>query len=102
MKQLALLSLAALLVLTFFPSRGFAQNDSPCECAKRWTSGGHWRADGTINDSSSAPAPLGIIRCGTAADNQTNIGPGTCVYNLSQFTIDLTNKTCHDPNTGLA
>ena len=44
---------------------------APCDCAQRWTGGGTWNPDGSINDAPNAPAPNGIIRCGAAAETQS-------------------------------
>src|SRR5690606_918223 len=72
-----------------------AQNDTPCECGKRWTGGAHWNANGTINDAPNAPSPLGIIRCGSSAETQSQIAPGNkCVYNPDQFAIDISLFPC--------
>lgn len=52
-----------LLCFLFFFFYNFiqAQDDTPCECAQRWTGGAAWNPDGTVNDSNSAGPPNGII-----------------------------------------
>ena len=91
------------LILTI--SLGFsftlqAQDDSPCECVQRWEGGAHWNEDGTINDAPNAPAPLGVIRCASAAETQSQIKPNTCTYNPAEFSIDVSGSNCIDPSTG--
>ncbi len=93
------------LVLTFllFFTYGtfvFSQDDTPCECAQRWTGGGTWNPDGTINDLPNAPAPNGIVRCGSSAETQSQLEPGNCVYNPATFEIDVSGLDCIDPSTG--
>ncbi|WP_222845923.1 HYR-like domain-containing protein, partial [Flavilitoribacter nigricans] len=89
--------LSLLFAISFSPL--LAQNDSPCECVQRWQGGAHWNEDGTINDAPNAPNPLGIIRCGSSAETQSNIKPGNCVYNPDEFTIDVELYPCIDPST---
>jgi large repetitive protein len=51
----------------------------PCD-AIRWNSGATWNLDGSINDLPNAPAPNGIVRCGSSAETQSNIPTNSC-YN---------------------
>lgn len=76
--------------------------DTPCECAQRWSKGSHWNGDGSINDNLNAPDALGIIACSNIVNTQNNIGPGSCTYDASQFNIDLSQLTCYSPITGNA
>ncbi len=103
----------ALILTIAFSTNAFAQSDTPCECASRWEEGGHWNADGTITDSGNIPEPQGIIRCGNAADTQSNVSscidPGvdanltcneSCTYDPTNgFEIDLSGISCFDPNS---
>src|SRR5688572_15636827 len=91
---------AAIICLALFsPFRIMAQKDSPCECTQRWTRGGHWNTNGTVNDDGNAPNPLGIVRCGSSAETQSTIKANGCVYNSSQFPIIP--ASCKNPDTGL-
>jgi len=85
-------------LLTHSPLLLHAQKDTPCECAQRWNRGGHWNADGTVNDASTAPSPLGIVRCGSSAETMSNVKANGCVYNSSQFQIIP--GGCKNPDTG--
>ncbi|MCB0631307.1 MAG: T9SS type A sorting domain-containing protein [Lewinella sp.] len=89
------------LTLGFSPATVHAQQ-TPCDCAQRWEKGAHWNPDGTINDAPNAPAPLGIIRCGSSAETQAQLIPGTCTYNPNQFYIDVELAPCVEPSTGVS
>lgn len=98
--QLLKISSAMLICLiSVFPAWVLAQKDTPCECAQRWTRGGHWEANGTVNDASNAPPPLGIVRCGSSAETMSNVKAKGCVYNSSQFQINPAG--CKNPDTRL-
>jgi hypothetical protein len=80
----------------------------PCSCAQRWTGGATWNTDGTIDDTPNAgdgkpndPTLGGVIRCGSAAETQSNIKPAGCTYDSTVFNIDLSAATCYSPSTGL-
>lgn len=78
-----------------------AQNNTPCECVQRWAQGASWNPDGSINDAPNAPAPNGIIRCGSSAETQSQVAPiNNCVYDSTRFEIDPTLAPCVDPSTG--
>ncbi|MCB9051955.1 MAG: SprB repeat-containing protein [Lewinellaceae bacterium] len=97
--QLSLFLIAVFTFLWTMPAQ--AQNDTPCECAQRWTGGATWNPDGSINDASNSPAPNGIIRCGSSAETQSQLSPiNSCVYNSAVFPIDPTLVPCVDPSTG--
>lgn len=110
-KSLFLLFLLNILIL--FSNNLIAQNDSPCSCANRWQQGGAWNIDGTIDDlPAQAHFPKGIVRCGNAADTQSDFNncsspyPCTggcdcqsfCTYNPNSFAIDLSSVPCFNPN----
>ncbi|RXJ43754.1 hypothetical protein ESZ48_18885, partial [Gelidibacter gilvus] len=80
----------------------FAQNDTPCEGAQRWTRGASWNQNGSINDSNQAPSPNGIIRCGSSAETQAQLVPfNNSVYNSNQFAINVEgSNSCIDPSSG--
>src|SRR5204862_7079730 len=88
-----------LFLAGYFVNSVYAQQDTPCECAQRWTKGGHWNTNGTVNDAGNAPNPLGVIRCGSSAETMSNVKANSCVYNPSQFQINPSN--CKNPDTGL-
>jgi len=95
-----LLLFCTFLFISF--NAAFSQTDTPCEGAQRWTEGAHWNNDGTINDAPNAPDPVGIIRCGSSAETQSQIAPyNNSIYDSSQFLIDVSSDTCIDPSTGL-
>ncbi|WP_299275015.1 hypothetical protein [uncultured Psychroserpens sp.] len=78
----------------------FAQTDTPCEGAQRWTQGSTWLPDGSIDDAPNAAFPNGIIRCGSSAETQSQVMPyNNSVYNSSQFEIDISGIPCVDPST---
>ncbi|MDX1686175.1 MAG: hypothetical protein R3275_13135, partial [Saprospiraceae bacterium] len=79
----------------------------PCDCAQRWTGGATWNVDGTIDDTPNAndgipndPVEGGVIRCGSAAETQSNIKAEGCTYDSLTFPIDLSGVTCFSPSTG--
>jgi uncharacterized repeat protein (TIGR01451 family) len=97
------LAVLALLISGFMALSGsysFAQllPGSPGN-AHRWTDGAHWTGTGcTVDDGTTAPAPLGVVGCGTSAESESGINFNT-VYDPATFTI--TPCDCTDPSTGL-
>ena len=92
------------LTFIFFGSGiSFSQSaTTPCDGAQRWTQGAHWNDDGTINDLPNAPDPVGIIRCGSSAETQSQVVPfNNSTYQSGDFEIDVSGDTCIDPSTGL-
>lgn len=80
----------------------------PCDCAQRWTGGATWNIDGSIDDTPNAndgipndPTEGGVIRCGSAAETQSNIQPQGCTYDMASFPIDVSMVPCYSPSTGL-
>jgi large repetitive protein len=71
-------------------------NGGPCD-AIRWTGGGSWNLDGSVNDAPNAPAPNGIVRCGSAAETQSNVSTNSC-YNSSAQQILVNGIPCIDPS----
>ncbi|WP_299335396.1 T9SS type A sorting domain-containing protein [uncultured Psychroserpens sp.] len=89
-----------LVVLLFGFHLSFAQNDTPCEGAQRWTQGSTWLPGGSIDDAPNAAFPNGIIRCGSSAETQSQIMPyNNSVYDATQFEIDISGIPCVDPST---
>ncbi|MDH3244977.1 MAG: hypothetical protein OEM26_10205, partial [Saprospiraceae bacterium] len=96
-----------LLGLLTIPTQVWAQD--PCECAQRWTGGATWNVGGTIDDTPNAGDGIenqdpkgGIIRCGSAAETQSNIQPvsGSCsTYDPNTFDLQAysTYMDCIDP-----
>ncbi|RZW50535.1 MAG: hypothetical protein EX263_07595, partial [Flavobacteriaceae bacterium] len=80
-----------------------AQNDTPCEGAQRWLDGAAWLPDGSIDDNvAQNDFPKGIIKCGSSAETQSQVGPyNNSIYDSTQFEIDVSSDTCIDPSTGL-
>jgi hypothetical protein len=97
LKNLYLMLFIAFFGLVF-SNQGYGQNSDPCD-AIRWTGGAHWNDDGTINDLPNNPPPHGIIRCGSAAETQSNIS-STGFYDPTSFTIGFDNVDCIDPSSG--
>ncbi|WP_298899187.1 T9SS type A sorting domain-containing protein [uncultured Psychroserpens sp.] len=78
----------------------FAQTDTPCEGAQRWTEGSTWLPDGSIDDAPNAAFPNGIIRCGSSAETQSQIMPyNNSIYDDTQFEIDISGIPCFDLST---
>ncbi len=88
------------LLFSLFYNPLIAQDDSPCECAQRWDAGASWNPDGTIDDAPNSGPPNGIIRCGNSAETQAGIMAEGCVYDSTQFNINVDGLQCLDPNTG--
>src|SRR6186713_2053645 len=84
------------LLLVFLGSKAMAQ---PCT-AHRWVAGAHWNADGTINDKPNAPAPLGIIRCGSSAETENSLFNFKGKYHASDFQIVTGAAPCVNPDGG--
>jgi hypothetical protein len=94
-----------MLVAALFASSPEAFGQLPCDCAQRWTGGGHWNPDGTINELPNAPLARGIIRCASAAETQSQVVPKPgCVWNSTQmeaYGIQLPfGEVCFDPSEG--
>jgi len=88
-----------LLVLTGFVSLQMsAQTNGPLS-ATRWEQGAAWLPDGSIDDSPSSGPINGIIRCGSAAEAQSQIGP-TATYDPAVFEIVLPPSGCINPSSG--
>jgi hypothetical protein len=81
----------------------YAQQNVPCDCAQRWTDGGAWNPDGSIDDSPPNNAPAkGIIKCASQAGTQPQVAPNPgCLYDPMDFTIDVSGFGCIDPSSGL-
>lgn len=79
-------------------SVAFAQTTGPLG-ATRWTGGASWNPDGSIDDASNAGPINGVIRCGSAAETQSQIG-STGVYDPSVFEVVMATNDCVDPSTG--
>ncbi len=64
--------LLAFFTMYFIPlNQIYAQQNVPCDCAQRWTDGGAWNPDGSIDDSPPNNAPAkGIIKCASQAGTQ--------------------------------
>jgi hypothetical protein len=62
--------------------------------------GAHWNADGTINDKPNAPAPLGIIRCGSSAETENSLFNFKRKYHASDFQIVTGAAPCVNPDGG--
>ncbi|HPQ22691.1 MAG TPA: hypothetical protein PK147_12600, partial [Saprospiraceae bacterium] len=77
----------------------------PCDCTQRWTQGGSWNPDGSVNDSPPNSAPYkGIIKCSSSAETQSGIEPlPGCTYDSTNpiVDIDVSSTPCYSPNTGL-
>ena len=94
-----------MLVMALFIFCPDAFGQLPCDCAQRWTGGGHWNTDGTINELPNAPLARGVIRCASAAETQSQVVPKPgCVWNSTQmeaFGITLPfGEVCFDPSFG--
>ncbi len=86
----------------FFQQSLFAQN-IPCNCTQRWTDGGTWNMDGSVNDAPNAPPPNGVIKCASQAGTQPQVAPiNSCIYDPLAFPVDISGFTCIDPSTGEA
>ncbi len=92
------------LCLLSFSAVSWAQDDTPCECAQRYTEGASWNTDGTVDDTPNGNDGIpnqmpegGVVRCGSSAENQSGIDPNGCTYNPAEFDIDLSNIACINP-----
>ena len=77
---------------------GYAQVDGPLG-ATRWTGGASWNEDGSVDDAPNAGRINGIIRCGSAAETQSQI-ESTGVYDSSIFEIETPEGGCVEPSSG--
>ncbi len=96
-------SIFTLTLLSMLVVNSYAQD--PCDCAQRWTGGATWNTDGSIDDTPNAgdgidnQDPLaGIIRCGSAAETQSNIQPfdGNGCSSTYDGGFDFTDIICID------
>ena len=90
------LPLLVLLLGALTPS--FGQIDGP-EGAQRWTGGASWNPDGTVDDAPNAGPINGIIRCGSAAETQSQV-ESTGFYDPSVFEIEIPEGGCVEPSSG--
>ena len=95
MRLTSFLLLAGLLACS---SMAFAQTTGPLG-ATRWTGGASWNPDGSIDDAPNAGPVNGVIRCGSAAETQSQIG-SSGVYDPSVFEVVMANNNCIEPSTG--
>ncbi len=90
MKVSYLTTILALLLLSIHNTYACG----PCE-AKRWQAGGAW-VNGQVDDSPKNNVPIkGVIRCGQAADTESNISPANCGGYDGSF--PLGDRTFSDP-----
>jgi hypothetical protein len=75
-----------------------AQTDGPLG-ATRWTGGASWNADGSVDDAPNSGPINGVIRCGSAAETQSQIA-STGVYDPSLFEIVPPAGGCVEPSSG--
>lgn len=75
-----------------------AQTNGPSS-AVRWEQGAAWLPDGSIDDSPGAGPVNGIIRCGSAAETQSQVDP-TAVYDPEVFEIVVPSFGCVNPSSG--
>ncbi|NNC84937.1 MAG: hypothetical protein HKN75_02580, partial [Bacteroidia bacterium] len=93
--------IALIFALLLTPFYALSQNDNPCDCTQRWEEGAHWNSDGSINDAPNAPSENGIIRCGSSAETQSQVGPlANCTYDSASFAIDISSFPCVEPSSG--
>lgn len=91
--------LAILLVLCGLNTQSIeAQSNGPSS-ATRWLGGAAWLPDGSIDDSSNAGPIAGIIRCGSAAETQSQID-ATALYDPAEFEIVVPSSGCVNPSSG--
>ena len=91
-------SLSLLTALLCVSSWGMAQTDGPLG-ATRWTGGASWNADGSVDDAPNSGPINGVIRCGSAAETQSQIA-STGVYDPSLFEIVPPAGGCVEPSSG--
>ena len=91
-------SLSLLTALLCVSSWGMAQTDGPLG-ATRWTGGASWNADGSVDDAPNAGPINGVIRCGSAAETQSQI-ESTGLYDPSIFEIVPPAGGCVEPSSG--
>jgi hypothetical protein len=82
---------------TCVPS-AYAQLNGP-DGATRWEQGAAWLPDGSIDDSPGSGPINGIIRCGSAAETQSQIDP-TGTYDPGVFEIVVPTTGCVNPSSG--
>ena len=107
--KMAMISWSSLVFFLLLLSSNISAQNTPCECAQRWTGGGTWdlTEPDLVDDSSNAPAPNGVIACASAAGTMSNIQPLGCTYDSTQFEIDVVSAVmnnqvtaCIDPSSG--
>lgn len=91
-------SLSLLTALLCVSSWGISQTDGPLG-ATRWTGGASWNADGSVDDAPNAGPINGVIRCGSAAETQSQV-ESTGFYDPSIFEIDVPEGGCVEPSSG--
>ena len=78
---------------------GICPNNKGPLGATRWTGGRvSWNPDGSIDDAPNAGPVNGVIRCGSAAETQSQIG-SSGVYDPSVFEVVMANNNCIEPST---
>ena len=98
MTQFSFLLLISLAVLGSEPVSAQIQTDGPLGTG-RWTGGASWNPDGSIDDLPNSGPINGIIRCGSAAETQSQIG-STGNYDPSVFEVVMDNPVCVEPSSG--
>ena len=67
--------------------------------ATRWTGGASWNPDGSVDDAPNSGPINGIIRCGSAAETQSQV-ESTGVYDSTVFEILFPEGGCVEPSSG--
>jgi len=75
-----------------------AQTNGPLS-AVRWEQGAAWLPDGSIDDSPGSGPVNGIIRCGSAAETQSQVDP-TAIYDPAVFEIVVPSSGFVNPSSG--
>ena len=91
-------SFALFLLLVACLGSVSAQTDGPLG-ATRWTGGASWNPDGSVDDAPNSGPINGIIRCGSAAETQSQV-ESTGVYDPSVFEIVVPEGGCVEPSSG--
>ena len=91
-------SFALFLLLVACLGSVAAQTDGPLG-ATRWTGGASWNPDGSVDDAPNSGPINGIIRCGSAAETQSQV-ESTGVYDPSVFEIVVPEGGCVEPSSG--
>jgi len=93
-------SFSLLTALLCISSWSIAQIDGPLG-ATRWAGGASWNADGSVDDAPNSGPINGVIRCGSAAETQSQVA-STGFYDPSIFEIDVPDGGCVEPSSGNA